>query len=175
LTLRLPEPRFIAFGEAAVLVEAAGPFDAQRIDATLRQAAPAWLRGTVPGLASVVVEFDPLTIEPDAVADALTSQLTSRHRAERSFGRDRVIPVVYGGEHGPDLDEVAGLLGRSPTDVIAQHAAATLSVLFLGFAPGFAYLGDLPGGLHVPRMPTPLVSPDRCRACIRRSFPAGGE
>jgi KipI family sensor histidine kinase inhibitor len=62
---------------------------------------------------------------------------------------------VYGGEWGPDLDEVAARLGLTPTEVVAQHTAAELRVYMLGFSPGFPYLGDLPETLALPRRATP--------------------
>ena len=70
-------------------------------------------------------------------------------------GRKRSIPVVYGGGAGPDLARVAELCGLSEGEVIERHAANELHVLFDGFAPGFAYLGDLPDELRVPRLETP--------------------
>ena len=70
-------------------------------------------------------------------------------------GRLRAIPVVYGGEEGPDLADVAALTGLSDAEVVERHAATELRVLFDGFAPGFAYLGDLPIELRVARLDTP--------------------
>jgi KipI family sensor histidine kinase inhibitor len=65
------------------------------------------------------------------------------------------IPVHYGGRHGPDLAEVAGLAGPAPEQVIALHSGREYSVDFLGFAPGFAYLGPLAPELTLPRRPVP--------------------
>lgn len=72
------------------------------------------------------------------------------------------IPVRYGGADGPDLDDVARLTGLPAGEVIARHAAATYSVRFLGFTPGFAYLGPLDPSLVCPRLDRP-----------RRAVPAG--
>ena len=65
------------------------------------------------------------------------------------------IPVRYGGEDGPDLEAVAAAHDLRPADVAELHAAAVHTVLFLGFAPGFAYLGGLPEQLVTPRRATP--------------------
>ena len=62
---------------------------------------------------------------------------------------------MYGGEFGPDLDDVAAMAGMTASDVVEAHAATELRVLFCGFAPGFAYLGDVADPLAVPRLPTP--------------------
>ena len=76
---------------------------------------------------------------------------------ESPEGRSRLatIAVRYGGADGPDLDEVAALHGLRPSDVVDLHAGATYRVFFLGFAPGFAYLGPLPAELVTPRRATP--------------------
>jgi inhibitor of KinA len=63
--------------------------------------------------------------------------------------------VCYGGEFGPDLDEVAAVHGLKPAQVIEVHSSETYHAYFLGFAPGFAYLGDLPAALATPRLSSP--------------------
>jgi inhibitor of KinA len=70
--------------------------------------------------------------------------------------------VCYGGEFGPDLDEVAELHSITAAQAIELHASTHYLVYFLGFAPGFAYLGELPEALATPRLTMP-----------RRSVPAG--
>lgn len=152
----LPEPRAVTFGDSAVLVEVAGPEEAQQLDAALRRASLPWVRGTVPALSSVLVEYDPLRVERAEVHDAIATAARA-DRVASAAGRSRTIPVVYGGEHGPDLPEVARLLGRPADEVVRLHGTSTLRVLFDGFAPGFAYLGDLPPELHVERLATPRV------------------
>jgi len=72
------------------------------------------------------------------------------------------IPVRYGGEAGPDLEDVARRTGLEPRQVIERHAGAVYQVRFLGFTPGFAYLGPLDPSLVCPRLESP-----------RRSVPAG--
>jgi KipI family sensor histidine kinase inhibitor len=70
-------------------------------------------------------------------------------------GRLVNIPVHYGGDFGPDLDNVADLLGLTPEEVIERHTSATYRVAFLGFLAGFPYLTGLPRALAVPRLSTP--------------------
>lgn len=67
------------------------------------------------------------------------------------------IPVCYGGDFGPDLEEVARHAGLGPDDVVRLHAGANYDVYAVGFAPGFPYLGGLPERLHTPRRATPRV------------------
>ena len=63
-------------------------------------------------------------------------------------GSRHVVPVRYGGENGPDLAEVAAACGLSERDVVERHTAAEYTALFVGFLPGFAYLGLLPPELE---------------------------
>ena len=68
--------------------------------------------------------------------------------------REHVLAVRY---DGPDLAEVARAAGMSETRLVELHSRAEYTVLFLGFLPGFAYLGGLPRELEVPRLATPRV------------------
>jgi KipI family sensor histidine kinase inhibitor len=159
--------RIVPFGDAAVLLtfgervepELAGR--AQAIAAAIEDARlgePA-LGRAVPAHASVLVPFDPLAIELDAVV-AIVREGATAH-AEPAAALDGAAPIEiavrYGGADGPDLDEVAALHDLRPSDVVELHAGATYRVLFLGFAPGFAYLGGLPSDLATPRKATPRV------------------
>ncbi len=68
------------------------------------------------------------------------------------------IPVCYGGEYGQDLEDVAALHAIAPEKVITLHGGSEYAVYFLGFVPGFAYLGELPEGLVTPRLAVPRRS-----------------
>jgi inhibitor of KinA len=65
------------------------------------------------------------------------------------------IPVCYGGDFGPDLMELAAMHSIPPDRVVQIHSAASYLVYFIGFVPGFAYLGGLPAELATPRLQTP--------------------
>jgi KipI family sensor histidine kinase inhibitor len=67
------------------------------------------------------------------------------------------VPVVYGGEFGIDLDDVAARHGLDPAEVVARHAAPEYRVYMIGFAPGYAYLGGLDPALATPRRETPRM------------------
>jgi KipI family sensor histidine kinase inhibitor len=142
------------FGERALLVELPGWEAAQALAADLAADPIAGVEAAIPALRSVLVELESAGAERAAVIGAAIGR-----RLEGSIamppGRPHTIRVAYGGENGPDLAEVAEACGMSPLQYAARHAATTLRVMFCGFAPGFAYLGDLPGDLHVPRLPTP--------------------
>ncbi|MDN5988163.1 MAG: 5-oxoprolinase subunit PxpB, partial [Hafniaceae bacterium] len=67
------------------------------------------------------------------------------------------IPVIYGGAEGPDLEEVARLHNLTARQTVEMHSSAEYVVYFLGFQPGFGYLGGLPEALHTPRRAVPRV------------------
>ena len=139
------------FGEAALFVELASADHAQALAASLRDDPPLGMVEAVPGLASLLVELDPLTADAERVSSIIERRLGALLPLPAS-GRLHTIPVTY---DGPDLESVAELTGLAPEEVVARHASTELRVLFCGFAPGFAYLGDLPSELHVERLRTP--------------------
>jgi len=142
------------FGEAALLVDTASADRAQALAAALQREPIPGVIAAIPGLGSLLLELDPLAADPEAVRDAVAARLTQV--AEQTVGtRLRTIPVAYGSKMGPDLTDVAALTGLSESEVVERHATAKLRVLFDGFAPGFAYLGDLPVELRVARLETP--------------------
>ncbi len=120
------------------------------------------IRNLHPAYSSLLVDFDALKLSHAALEAILQSYLDRLNTLPLPNPREREIPTCYGGEFGPDLDEVAALLGITPAQVVELHASVTYVVYFLGFVPGFAYLGELPEALVTPR----LVSP-------RRSTPPG--
>jgi KipI family sensor histidine kinase inhibitor len=140
----------VAFGEVIT------PEASSRVLAlfhALRARGDARIRNVHPGYVSVLVDFDPLLITHDEIAAVVES--SARTSSEPQVGNDVEIPVCYGGEFGPDLDDVSAHTGRSVDEVIRLHAGATYDVCFLGFTAGFAYLGGMPQALQAPRLPTP--------------------
>jgi KipI family sensor histidine kinase inhibitor len=155
--------RVVAFGDAAVLVELERTgvvADARRARALafavdgLRARDPR-LGVPVAAAASVLVPFDPRRADADTVAALLGPLLEQPPEAGGGDRIELVIPVRYGGEAGPDLEAVGAETGLGTASVIDLHAGTEYEVLFAGFAPGFAYLGELPSALRVPRLATP--------------------
>lgn len=68
------------------------------------------------------------------------------------------IPVIYGNDAGPDLQVVADHAGLTPQQVVELHSSVDYVVYFIGFQPGFPYLGGLDSRLHTPRRAEPRVS-----------------
>ena len=72
-------------------------------------------------------------------------------------GREIEIPVVYGGEQGPDLADVASRSSMREAELIAEHADRPYHVFMLGFVPGFPYLGPVSDRIDAPRRATPRL------------------
>jgi KipI family sensor histidine kinase inhibitor len=109
-----------------------------------------------PAYSSVLVEFDPRLVEGASIQALVHRKMAlDAGQPEAETPRTVEIPVRYGGEFGPDLDDVARHTGLSPERVVELHSSAQYLVYFLGFAPGFAYLGGLPPELTTPRISAP--------------------
>ena len=115
-----------------------------------------------PAYASILIDFDPLRTgrrEVERAAQELFAQAAATPLPEPRMVE---IPVAYGGGNGPDLEAVATLTGHTPDEVVSLHSSAEYLVYFLGFSPGFPYLGGMPESIAAPRLETP-----------RRRVPAG--
>ena len=113
------------------------------------------IRNLHPGYTSVLVDFDPLRMTHDeltAIVEQSVGRASSEGHRESTVVR---VPVCYDAEFGPDLADLAKHANISPEEVIRLHSSATYLVYFLGFSPGFAYMGGLPEKLHMPRLATP--------------------
>lgn len=113
-----------------------------------------------PAYRSLLVEFDPTSIDPTRFRDELQRVLNeslSRSDVSSAKARSIEIQVDYGGDDGPDLFEVARLTGLAPAEVVRRHSEAEYVVGFIGFAPGFPYLIGLPKELRCSRKSSPRL------------------
>ena len=154
-------PRLHSLGDAALLCELPAP-------ATLAQQQQIWalanealqwpaVQEALPGMNNLTLMFDPARID----AAELEMQVLAawpQLAAAAIEGRTIEIPVAYGGEHGPDLADVAAHTGFTPAEVVRRHAAGEYVVYLLGFLPGFAFMGGLAPELATPRRAEPRVA-----------------
>jgi inhibitor of KinA len=122
----------------------------------------AGVRNLHPAYCSLLVKFDALKWRHEEMEEKLRECLGRLDEVRLPEQRLREIPVCYGEEFGPDLQDVAAMHGITSEQVIQLHISTTYLVYFMGFVPGFAYLGELPEALATPRHATP-----------RRKVPAG--
>ena len=167
-------PRLHLLGDAALLCELSAP-------ATLAQQQMIWAlaaqaRGwpgvgeVLPGMNNLTLTFDPTALALDALtAQVLETWPKLSAPAGAIEGRRIEIPVAYGGEHGPDLADVAAHTGLTLAEVVRRHTAGEYIVYLLGFLPGFAFMGGLAPELATPRRAEPRT------AVPARSVGIGGE
>ena len=141
-------PKILPCGDSAVTVEFGHTIDPSingmvlALDDLVRARAPTGLIETVPTYRSLTVQFDPVATDYDALIGFLNDAAKDIAPRE-AIGRRWRVPVVYGGEHGSDLEEVAEIHGLTPHQVIEIHSSAIYRIYLIGFLPGFTYLGGL--------------------------------
>jgi KipI family sensor histidine kinase inhibitor len=164
--------RIEALGDCALLISFGERIDlasntlALAAAAALRAADLPGLRDIAPAYASLCVQYDPAAWFDPAQAESPYALIASRideivHNLPPQSGGPAAtpieIPVRYGGDFGPDLEDLARQVRLSVDEVVARHCAAEYRVAMLGFAPGFPYLLGLDPALHAPRRATPRV------------------
>ena len=115
-----------------------------------------------PAYASVLIDFDPRLRSHDDIEELVRERFAAAIACDPEPPRVVDLPVQYGGDMGPDLEDVARHTGLSPEAVIETFASADYVVYFVGFSTCFPYLGGLPPQLATPRLSAP-----------RKSVPAG--
>ncbi len=113
-----------------------------------------WLE-VVPGIDSVVVQFDAGTMSAGEAQAALQATLDKKIEPLATSDALVEIPVVYGGEYGPDLGDLSQQTGLSAEEIVALHTAREYEVDMVGFTPGFVFVGGLDERLRVPRRGEP--------------------
>lgn len=153
--------RILLLGDSALTIEFGNEID-QKINARAIAFAETIVRqrwngihDIVPTYRSVTVHFDPLQWDSATLAKRLKTLPRREPGRAELHGILHEIPVLYGGEWGPDLEEIATFAGLQPAEAIALHASIYYRVYMLGFSPGFPYLGLVPERLAIPRRATP--------------------
>lgn len=109
----------------------------------------------VPSYASLLVIFDPLKSDYYAVKKALVTLLETNTDEVSHSSKIIELPVYYSLESGPDLERLANRSGLSIEEVIEIHQQTTYQVFAIGFAPGFAFLGEVDERIACPRLTSP--------------------
>jgi KipI family sensor histidine kinase inhibitor len=154
-------PRIWEAGDSALLLELDETIDtavnarAIAIAATVRRDAVVGVRDVVSTYRSVAVHFDPLTVNIEAMQAAIERAADSA--PADVAGTQIEVPVQYGGDAAPDLQEVAEFAGMSVDETIDLHAGTPYRVFMLGFLPGFAYMGPVDSRIAMPRRVSPRV------------------
>ncbi|AZR72087.1 allophanate hydrolase [Anoxybacter fermentans] len=109
----------------------------------------------VPTYAAISVYYEPKLIRYGDMKRKLEEIIEGLDQVKLPPARLVEIPVLYGGEKGPDLDYVAEYHGLTVDEVVKLHTSRPYLVYMIGFTPGFPYLGGLPEKLATPRLNNP--------------------
>jgi inhibitor of KinA len=145
----------VTFGEC---ISRTHHLDVVRLFALLRSASHPAIRNLHPAYASLLVTFNPLATSPIELKAYVEHAIGRIGSVVVPPSRTIELPVCYDKSFGPDLDFVASYSKISIDEVIKFHSSADYLVYFLGFSPGFPYLGELPKQLRTPRLPTPRLT-----------------
>src|ERR1700676_3014137 len=139
LKSRTSEPQFRAASDQSLLVylgEEIALENHQRVLKLLRLLQSEPIDGILnlhPAYCSLLIKFDPLRLDHDQFEAALLPYLDRLEEAPIPEPQQIEIPVCYGGEFGPDLDDLAAMHGISPAQAVELHSSSTYIVYFLGF------------------------------------------
>jgi len=154
-------PRLTPIGDSALLLTLSDAIDLEinqqicSLDHQLKTQPVDGILEWVPGYSSLTVFYDPMTIDLAEVKSHVLACLSESEQQITPPPKQITIPVIYGGEGGPDLAWLAEFQCISPAEVIRLHTAPTYRVGMMGFTPGFAYLIGLDPALATPRRETP--------------------
>ena len=112
--------------------------------------------GVVPAFTTLLIEFDPLRVGFSEIMHRLQALAGVEETEKQS--RLFEIPVCYGGELGPDIEEVARQTGLTISGVLDAHIETTYRIYCIGFSPGFPLCGILPESLRVERRNSPRTA-----------------
>jgi inhibitor of KinA len=155
------KPIFRLMGDRSLLVELGdeiGPAVNQSVQELFTGLDFQKLKGIlelVPSYRSLLVICDPFILSLADLKLIIIEIHNNLDRLQLPEPRAAKIPVVYGGNYGPDLLEVAEYHHIAPEEVISYHTQPTYRVYMIGFTPGYPYLGELPEALSTPRRKTP--------------------
>lgn len=155
--------RLLPLGDCAITIEFGNTID-PRINAHVVAFATFIIQqqwkgivDVVPTYRSVTIHFDPLQWDSTELLAQLQALPRPRRRKTVLHGTLHKIPVLYGGEWGPDLEDVAAFAKLKPSEAVTLHASVRYRVYMLGFSPGFPYLGLVPEPLAMPRLSAPRL------------------
>jgi KipI family sensor histidine kinase inhibitor len=156
--------QYFPSGDAAIIAKA-GNVISEEVNRKVRDLLSATEKAAIPGILDFIPSYNELMICYDPVVvgwlelidrlKALEKNMPVNTEQQKSV--TSLVPVLYGGESGPDLKEVAAHAGLTEEEVIRIHGAEPYMVYMLGFTPGFCYLGGVDRRIAIPRKQKPRL------------------
>ncbi|RKO65859.1 5-oxoprolinase subunit PxpB [Desulfofundulus salinus] len=154
-------PRFLPAGDRAIVVEFGNEINPEinrrvrNLYLALQRSGIGGIGEMIPTYRSLLIYYDPMQLPLNQLIDYIQEVEADMERLKLPHPKIYVIPVIYGGEYGPDLEDVARYNQLTPGEVIQIHTATDYLIYMLGFAPGFPYLGGMSLRIATPRLKTP--------------------
>ncbi|MBP3729286.1 MAG: 5-oxoprolinase subunit PxpB [Lachnospiraceae bacterium] len=159
----MEQVRFLLTGDTSLSVEFGNEIK-ESINHDIRAYKIALEKAEIPGIVemvptyrSLMVHYNPRMIRNGELKEKLEKLLSEMGDIEIPPSPVLEIPVLYGGEMGPDLPFVAENAGLSEEEVIRIHSSTEYLIYMLGFTPGFTYLGGMSDKIATPRLQQPRV------------------
>lgn len=159
----MPDIRILTAGDSALLIEFGkeiNPETNRKITALVQLMREQHIEGIVdviPAFCSLLINYDPRVLSYEELKERMEHLLKMETKTEATRKRIFEIPVCYGGEYGPDIENIAEHAGLSVEEVIKIHSSKDYLIYMLGFLPGFTYLGGLDERIHTPRLASPRL------------------
>lgn len=155
--------KILTAGDSSVLIEFGkeiSPEINHKISATVQLVRDQHIEGIldmIPSFCALLINYDPRIISYEKLCRRLERLLKIDVAAGTRKKKIYEIPVCYGGDFGPDIQNIADHAGISVEEVIARHSSRDYLIYMLGFLPGFCYLGGLDEKIHTPRLSNPRI------------------
>lgn len=156
--------RYLLFGDSALLIEFGDVISLEvnsKVIALSEKISKSEIQGVeelVPTYRSLLIRYNPLRITYEHLVFRIKDiEKTLTGLTTEVKSRKIIIPVVYGGEYGPDLTYVAKYHGLTEEQVIKLHSEREYRVYMIGFVAGFPYLGEVTDEIATPRLETPRL------------------
>ena len=162
----MSEVRYLVSGDSSVCVEFGNEISPD-INRTIRAFKIAVEKSGIPGIVetvptyrSLLVHYKPEVIGFQAITEKFKSLMGTLDNIEIPPPTVIEIPVLYGGEMGPDIENVASHNGKTVEEVIKIHTSQEYLIYMIGFIAGFPYLGGMSKEIATPRLKEPRVKID---------------
>ncbi|MUK89050.1 5-oxoprolinase subunit PxpB [Ornithinibacillus sp. L9] len=156
--------KLTAIGDSGIKVEFPGEVTTklnqviQQFCVALQDAEISGVIEWVPAFNSVTIYYDPTIILFHELAEKMNRLVSTKTNQFDPVTQLFHVPVLYGGNVGPDLERVASYNNLSIEEVIKLHQQPNYFVYMIGFLPGFPYLGGLNPIIATPRLDEPRKS-----------------
>ena len=155
--------KLLTAGDSSILLQFGNTIDPainRKIAATVQLMREQHINGVtdvIPAFCSLLINYDPRVISYEQIKRRMEALVKIDVSAGNTRKRVFEIPVCYGGEYGPDIQNIADHAGLSVEEVIQIHTSRDYLIYMLGFLPGFTYLGGLDERIHTPRLANPRI------------------